>query len=69
MREVLYLSFLPENESFLSRSLPTLSAVMGDQNADVSYFDEGGATTMKGEEYTWLITNDFDATTKSTDVL
>lgn len=42
--------------------------VMGDLNADGSYFDEDGATTMKGEEYAWLITNDFDTTTKSTDV-
>lgn len=42
--------------------------VLGDLNADGSYFDEDGATTMRCEEYTWLITNDFDTTTKSTDV-
>ena len=41
---------------------------MGDLNADESYFDEDGVTTMRREKYTWLITNDFDTTTKSTDV-
>ena len=40
--------------------------VMGDLNADGSYFDEDDTTTMRCEEYTWLITNDFDTTTKST---
>jgi hypothetical protein len=39
---------------------------VGDLNADESYFDEDGVTTMRREKYTWLITNDFDTTTKST---
>lgn len=42
--------------------------IMGDLNADGSYFNESGWSRMKGEEYTWLITNEVDTTTKSTNV-
>lgn len=41
--------------------------VMGDFNADGSYFDEDGGSTLNSEEYTWVIGNDMDTTTKSTD--
>jgi len=40
---------------------------MGDLNADGSYFDEDGASTLSGSEYYWVIDNSVDTTTKSTD--
>ncbi len=40
--------------------------VMGDLNADGSYFNESGPSPLRDEGYTWLITNDLDTTTKST---
>jgi len=41
--------------------------VMGDLNADGSYFDEDGASSMSGSEYYWVIGGGVDTTTKSTD--
>ncbi len=41
--------------------------VMGDLNADGSYFDEDGTSTLRNENYTWLIGNDLDTTTKATE--
>jgi hypothetical protein len=38
---------------------------MGDFNADGSYFDEDGTSDL--DEYTWLIDDSADTTTKSTD--
>ncbi len=35
-------------------------------NADGSYFDEDGASTMKSSDYVWLIGNGADTTTKAT---
>ena len=40
--------------------------VMGDLNADCSYFDEDSNSTMHGSEYYWCINNSVDTTTKST---
>ena len=41
--------------------------VMGDLNADCSYFDEDSNSTMSGSEYYWCINNSVDTTTKTTD--
>ena len=41
--------------------------VMGDLNADGSYFDEDGTSSMSGSGYYWVIDNSKDTTTKSTD--
>jgi deoxyribonuclease-1-like protein len=41
--------------------------IMGDLNADGSYFDEDGASTLRNDDYTWLIGNDLDTTTKATE--
>jgi len=41
--------------------------VMGDFNADGSYFDEDTYPPLRASGYTWLITNDMDTTTGSTD--
>ena len=41
--------------------------VMGDLNADGSYFDEDGGSTLSGGEYYWVIDNSVDTTTKSTE--
>jgi len=41
--------------------------VMGDLNADCSYFDEDSSSTMSGSDYYWCISNSVDTTTKSTD--
>lgn len=50
---------LPEDEMVI---------LMGDFNADCSYFDEDDASSpLRSGEYAWLIGNDFDTTTKSTD--
>jgi len=51
-------STYPEEQDFI---------VMGDLNADGSYFDEDGVSTMSGSEYYWLIDDSVDTTTKSTD--
>jgi endonuclease/exonuclease/phosphatase family metal-dependent hydrolase len=40
--------------------------VMGDLNADCSYFDEDSNSTMHGSDYYWCINNSVDTTTKST---
>ena len=40
--------------------------VMGDLNADCSYFDEGSDSTMSSGDYFWCINNSVDTTTKST---
>ena len=40
--------------------------VMGDLNADCSYFDENSDSTMSGSDYYWCINNSVDTTTKST---
>ena len=41
--------------------------VMGDLNADGSYFDEDGTSTLNGSGYYWAINDGVDTTTKSTD--
>ena len=41
--------------------------VMGDLNADCSYFDEDSDSTMSGFECFWCINNSVDTTTKTTD--
>ena len=41
--------------------------VMGDLNADGSYFDEDGTSTLSGSGYYWLIDDGVDTTTKSTE--
>jgi len=40
--------------------------VMGDLNADGSYFNEDSASDMSSTEYVWIIDNSQDTTTKST---
>ena len=39
---------------------------MADLNADGSYFDEDGASTLSGSGYYWVIGDGLDTTTKST---
>ncbi|MDD3043407.1 MAG: endonuclease/exonuclease/phosphatase family protein [Methanosarcinaceae archaeon] len=39
--------------------------VMGDFNADGSYFDENGNSSLSTETYSWLINNSADTTTKA----
>jgi len=41
--------------------------VMGDFNADGSYFKEDGSCTIKNGDFVWLIGNSVDTTTSSTD--
>jgi len=41
--------------------------ILGDLNADCNYFDEDGQSPLRGEAFTWLIGNDADTTTKTTD--
>jgi len=41
--------------------------VMGDLNADCSYFDEDSDSAMSGSDYYWCINNSVDTTTKTTD--
>ncbi len=41
--------------------------VMGDFNADGTYFDEDTYPPLRASGYTWLITNDMDTTTGATD--
>lgn len=40
--------------------------VMGDLNADCSYFNENSQSPLKSSEYYWIINNSVDTTTKST---
>jgi len=51
-------SSYPEEKDFI---------VMGDLNADGSYFNEESSSTISGSEYYWVIDNSQDTTTKSTD--
>ncbi|MDV0447459.1 hypothetical protein MsAg5_13540 [Methanosarcinaceae archaeon Ag5] len=39
--------------------------IMGDFNADGSYFNESGASDLKSDKYVWLITNEMVTTTKT----
>lgn len=39
--------------------------IMGDFNADGSYFDEDGTSPLKAEGFSWVITNDMDTMTKT----
>ncbi len=39
--------------------------ILGDLNADGSYFDEGGASSLKISTFTWAISNDMDTMTKT----
>jgi len=39
--------------------------IMGDFNADGSYFDEDGASPFMSSDYNWLISNDMDTMTKT----
>ena len=41
--------------------------IMGDLNADCSYFDENSTSTLTSGDYHWVINNSMDTTTKSTD--
>jgi len=41
--------------------------VLGDFNADCSYFDETGTSLLKTPEFHWIITNDIDTNVASTD--
>ncbi len=41
--------------------------VMGDLNADCSYFQEKGQSPLRSADYYWVINNTLDTTTKSTD--
>jgi endonuclease/exonuclease/phosphatase family metal-dependent hydrolase len=40
--------------------------IMGDLNADCSYFNENGQSPLRSSEYYWVINNSVDTTTKST---
>jgi len=39
--------------------------ILGDFNADGSYFDEGGASPLKTSQFTWVITNNMDTMTRT----
>jgi len=41
--------------------------VLGDLNADCSYFDEDSTSTLSSSDYYWCIGNSVDTTTKTTD--
>ncbi len=41
--------------------------LMGDLNADGSYYDEDAPGDLSGDDYYWLINNSLDTTTKATD--
>ena len=41
--------------------------VMGDLNADCSYFNENSQSPLRSGDYYWIINNSIDTTTKSTD--
>ena len=36
--------------------------ILGDFNADGAYFDEEGFTSLKTQDYTWIVPNDYDTT-------
>ncbi len=40
--------------------------VMGDLNADCTYFNENGQSPLRSSDYYWVINNSIDTTTKST---
>ncbi len=48
----------PEEDDFI---------LMGDLNADGSYYDEDAPGDLRGDDYYWLINNSLDTTTKATD--
>ncbi len=39
--------------------------ILGDFNADGSYFDENGASSLKASRFSWVIPNDMDTMTKT----
>lgn len=41
--------------------------VMGDLNADCTYFNENGQSPLRSNDYYWVTNNSVDTTTKSTD--
>ena len=41
--------------------------IMGDLNADCTYFKENSQSPLRSADYYWVINNSFDTTTKSTD--
>ncbi|MBN1433058.1 MAG: lamin tail domain-containing protein [Methanomicrobiaceae archaeon] len=51
------MELLPEDEMII---------LMGDFNADCTYFNEEGPSPLRSGEYNWLIGNELDTTTKST---
>ena len=51
-------SVYPDEQDFI---------VMGDLNADCSYFNEDSTSTMSSSDYYWCINNSVDTTTKTTD--
>lgn len=51
------MDILPEDEPVI---------IMGDFNADCSYFDEDASGPLRAAEYSWLTGNELDTTTKST---
>ncbi|MFC2136359.1 endonuclease, partial [Bacteroidota bacterium] len=56
--------------SLISSAIKNLDSeiiIVGDFNADCSYFDETLKKQYFGEEYVWKITDEIDTTTKKTD--
>ena len=51
-------SVYPDEDDFI---------VMGDLNADCSYFDEDSTSTLSSSDYYWCIDDNMDTTTKTTD--
>jgi endonuclease/exonuclease/phosphatase family metal-dependent hydrolase len=41
--------------------------VMGDLNADCTYFNENSPSPLRSSDYIWIINDSVDTTTKSTD--
>lgn len=41
--------------------------IMGDLNADCTYFKENSQSPLRSTDYSWIINNSVDTTTKSTD--
>ncbi len=41
--------------------------IMGDLNADCTYFNENGQSPLRSNDYYWVINDSIDTTTKSTD--
>jgi hypothetical protein len=48
-------------------TFPEIYEVMGDLNADCTYFKESDPSPLRSSDYYWIINNSFDTTTKSTD--